>query len=110
MATEEQLASLKKRRAASKGVATRIANKVRRFVSTDPLELDRELLSQQLDAFAKADELYYDIHQTIVSDFASLIDEGEEQANLEQHDSVVQATTSQLRELISLQKAYAEAR
>ena len=70
MDAEEQLALLKKRRAASKGVATRTANKVRRFVSTDQLELDRELPSQQLDALAEADEWYYDIHQTILSDFA----------------------------------------
>ena len=61
--TEEQLASLEKGHTASKGVATQIAHKVWRFIPTDPLELDRELLSQQLDALAKADESYYDIHQ-----------------------------------------------
>lgn len=106
----EGLASLKKRRAAFKGVATRIANKVRRFLSTDPLELDRELLVQQSAALTKADESYYDIHQTIASDFASSIDEEEEQANLDQHELDVQDTASRLRQLISLQKAYAEAK
>ena len=39
-----------------------------------------------------------------------MIDEGEEQANLEHHDSDVQATASRLRELISLQSAYTEAK
>ena len=95
--TEEQLASLKKHSAASKGFATWRANKVRRFLPTDLHELDWELLSQQFDALAKADELYYNIHLTIVSNFAWSINEGEEQANLEPHNSIVQATTSQLR-------------
>ena len=54
----EELASLKKRRTASKGVTTRIVNKVRRYSTLDPTELDHEQLSQHLATLTKADETY----------------------------------------------------
>lgn len=99
------LIELRHKRSGAKGCVTKVASQIATLQGANHSDLDEDFISKQLDALAKADELFTSTHQTIL--------ESEEETDPTQHDqilldhqTVVLAHRRALKDLLHICEAY----
>ena len=74
MSVEEQIALLKRKRAAAKGNITKVKTQFESLSTVHPRSIDFDATQHQLQVLNNSDKSYHENHDSLVDNFASSLD------------------------------------